>query len=58
MPKSKAVPKPFMRLALQWMRDEISTSQVQKHLGVKQSSQAIYRLGIALRAAQREGLVK
>lgn len=47
-----------MALALQWLRDEVSTSYVQKKLGAKQVSQAIYKMAVALRAARRKGLLK
>lgn len=58
MAGSAEVSKQTMALALQWLRDEVSTSYVQKKLGAKQVSQAIYKMAVALRAARRKGLLK
>ncbi len=50
----------LMNLAVQWMRDKISTSEVCDQMGWKQTqvTYCVYKLAIALRAACREGLVK
>jgi len=47
-----------MKLAIRWVRDEITTREVGAKLGIKTISQVIYTMGSALRAAHREGLIK
>ena len=56
--KNKPVPKAVIACALAWMRGEMTTKQATEKLKVKQVSQAVYKIGIALRAAFRAGLLK
>lgn len=55
--KRNAVNKTTMRLAIAWMRDEITTSEAARKLECQQVSQVVYKLGIALREASREGMI-
>jgi hypothetical protein len=52
------VPKPIIDLALKWMKGDLSTSEAQKRFGNKSVNATIYRMGIALRQAYRQGLLK
>jgi hypothetical protein len=47
-----------MELSLAWMRDEVSTSEVQRRLKTKATCPTIYRMGVAIRQSYREGLLK
>jgi hypothetical protein len=55
---TKPVSKAAMKTALQWLRGEITTKEAKDRLNVKQVSQAVYKIGIALRAAFRADLLK
>ena len=47
-----------MKLAVAWMRGEKSTGEVREALKVSSVSQVGYLMGIALRAAWKEGMIK
>lgn len=57
-PRKNHVSRKVMDLALQWMRDEVSTSEVQKRVSCKSVNQAVYRMGIAIRQAKRMGMLR
>ena len=46
-----------IRLSIQWMKDQTTTTEAMEQLKVKQVSQAVYKMGIALRAAWRKGML-
>jgi len=53
-----ALPKKTLNLSLEWVKGEVSTSEAQKRFGNKSVNATIYRMGIALRQAYRQGLLK
>jgi len=58
MERKSDIPTSTKKLAVEWMRDKVTTGEVAVRLGVKQTSQAIYKMGMALREACRDGLIK
>lgn len=48
----------IIALAVSWMRGEITTREAKEKLGYTQTSQTVYKMGVALREAWKKGLVK
>jgi hypothetical protein len=57
MASTSIIPDTTLKLAVRWMRGELSNSDVQKELGIRQVSQLGYKMGIALRQAYRDGII-
>jgi hypothetical protein len=47
-----------IELALGWLSDEVTISQVSSVLGSKSHGAALYRMAVALREAYRAGILK
>ena len=56
--RNHRVPKATVELALKWIRQESKTSEVMKRLGVNSVNQTIYTMGVALRQAYQDGILK
>jgi hypothetical protein len=56
--KARTLPKRQVEIALKWMRDEIGMGEASAQMNIHSITNTVYRMGIALRQAYRQGLLK